>query len=264
MEKSLKLLHFVINLERSVSRRENIQRQADELGLDVRFVKAVAGNELDVARLEHYDRDRRMSMYTWEMAPNEHACVMSHLKAMREFMASDADYCIISEDDVLFPKVFKSNVEFLLNKTSGWEFIKLFSGDCRRYDVLPGQEGNPVALQFPKKFPWGGVCNLYSRKAAELILKGFEGYWMGFDVQLAQICLSAGLPCCGVTPDVADTENPSNEQSEIDADGSRYAGKVRRSRTLLQWMRYRFYVWGMARGKQKMRAMLSRCLKVER
>lgn len=264
MKQSPKLLHLIINLEHSTERRALVERQAEQWGLDLHFIKAIAGKDLDMDHLEGYDRERRMRAFTSDLLPNEHACVQSHLKAMREFMASDCDYCLISEDDVLYSDTFKSRLEFLLTRTSGWEFVKLFSGDCLRYAVLPGQQGNPAVLEFPKKFPWGSVSNLYTRRAVEALLEGFKGYWMGFDVQAAQICLAAGIPCCGVTPDMADTSFRSNEVSEIDAEGARRGGRRRPPRSLAQYMRHRLFVWSMARGKQRMRSLLSRCLKVER
>lgn len=263
MEKVPEVLHLVINLEHSVTRREKVMEQAKKLGLDIQFVKAVSGRDLDVSRLAGFDRNRRKKLFTHDLHPNEHACIQSHLKAMRQFLDTGYQYCIISEDDILFRDDFAEKIRFIMKHTDGWEMLKLFSGECLRYDVMSGQEGNPVRLQFPKKFPWGAVSNLYTRKAAEALLAGFNGYWMGFDVQAAQICFARRVPCCGVTPDIVDTFFRSNEESDIDAGGSRvhFGGRVERS--TLQYLRYRFYVWGMAMGKIRMRKMLSRILRLK-
>lgn len=263
MEKVPEILHLVINLEHSVVRREKVMEQAGHLGLDVQFVKAVSGRDLDVDSLEDFDRNRRKKLFTHDLRPNEHACIQSHLRAMRQFLNSDYQYCIISEDDVLFLDGFEEKIRFILKHTEGWEMLKLFSGECLRYDVVPGQEGNPVRLQFPKKFPWGAISNIYTRKAAETLLDGFKGYWMGFDVQAAQICFDRGLPCCGVTPDIVDTFFRSNEESDIDADGPRLRYGEAAERSTAQYLRYRFYVWGMAMGKIRMRKLLSRVLRLK-
>lgn len=260
MKKLPEVLHLVINLEHSVKRREKVMEQAGRLGLDIQLVKAVSGRDLDVSRLEGFDRRRRKKLFTHDLLPNEHACIQSHLKAMRQFLASDYQYCIISEDDILFRDDFSEKIHFIMKHTEGWEMLKLFSGECLRYDVLPRQDGNPVRLQFPKKFPWGSVSNLYTRKAAEALLAGFKDYWMGFDVQAAQICFARRVPCCGVTPDIVDTFFPSNEESDI---GCRLRFGEVAERSIAQYLRYRFYVWGMAMGKIRMRKLLSRVLRLK-
>ncbi|MDH3069087.1 glycosyltransferase family 25 protein [Akkermansia sp. N21169] len=256
-----KTLHLVINLEQAVERREHIVRQAEELGFPVQFVQAIAGKDLDCNSLPAYDRKRRMREYSCHLLPNEQGCIQSHLKAIRTFLETDYEYCVINEDDVLFDPDFLGMLEEILTRTSGWECIKLWT-DGRHYDVLPHHPEMKIQMTFPKKFPWEATSILYTRAGAEKVLEGFKRYWMVYDAQWAGVCFAGNIVACGVLPAPARPDPALCVKSNIDADKKRTKSYELR-RNFIQWVIHRCCVLNFSTQKKKMRRKLARVLSVK-
>lgn len=256
-----KTLHLVINLDRARERREHIISQAEELGFPVRFIQAIAGKDLDCDKIPGYDRERRKKEYICDLLPNEHGCIQSHLKAIRAFLDTDYEYCVVNEDDVLFHPEFLAMLEEILERTSGWECVKLWT-DGRHYDVMPPHPGMKVALTFPKKFPWEATSILYTREGARKVLKGFERFWMVYDAQWAGVCFLNDIVACGVLPAPARPDPALCVQSNIDADHTR-TESYSLKRTLRQGVLHRLCVWWFSWNKIKMRKKLSRTLQIK-
>lgn len=254
--KTPSILYLAINLETSVERRKSVLNQGRKLGLDIHLVRAVSGKELKQDDLEGYDRRRRHKEFVSDLTLNEHACIYSHCKALRLFLESDDDFCVVFEDDVLIRDFFSEGIQYLVTETSGWECCKLYTDHSKLYSLPPYSKSAPFRLVFPKKLPWVAVANLYTRKGARYILEGFQRYWLGFDVQWAQILLSRQVPVCGVSPGLAVSADPDNTNSDIDRGMPRCSLLEGKRRSLFQYGFYRLSVWSMAFGKFFMRLKL--------
>lgn len=253
------VIYLAINLPKSVERRVLVEQQAQKAGITIQIVPAVAGADLTEEQRRMYDTQRRAAMYTTHLSPNEQACMHSHLKALRTFLASGADYGAVFEDDVLLSDNFLAGIDCLLHRVKGWEVAKLYNRPCKLYDICPPMADSPLQPVFPKKIPWGAIGYLYSRAAAEKIVRHLTSFWMGADAMLVKTMLVHSIPVIGITPNIIDTAFPDNEQSDIDALGRRLKRYSPR-RTLPMFLRYRRSVIETAVQKARMRALLRRVI----
>lgn len=256
-----KIIYLAINLPSSTERRKHVEQEAAKAGIEVEIVPAVAGNALTDEQKARYDAAKRSSLYERHLVPNEQACVLSHRKCLRRIVDSGAAFGVVLEDDITFSDNFCEAIHFLTEKLKGWECVKLYTAPCRLYPLMEPIPDAPVQPVFPKKMPWGAIGYLYSRHAAQEILKHMDTFYLPADLQLAQIILKHNIPFIGVTPDVIGTLYPHNEQSDIGVTAT-FAQAKQTKRTLLQYLRYRADVIGRAFGKWKMRHMMKSRLRV--
>jgi glycosyl transferase family 25 len=122
---------YVINLDRDVERMASLTGSLQALALPFERISAVLGKEVpnweQLVDAELYGARNRLPM----PRPGEVGCYLSHLKAMEEFLRTDAPWCVILEDDV---EVRPECVEVLaaLDAKDDWDLVKLF---CFHYGM---------------------------------------------------------------------------------------------------------------------------------
>ncbi len=248
--------YYYINLDRSPDRRERCEAQAAQYGIPLERVAAVDGTALTEADLCHYDKKTALR----ELRVGEHACVLSHAKVLRTFLATDAAYCVIFEDDVTFFPHTKSTIEYIVTQLTGWGCVRLYTETSKVYPVMKRSTIDPCELVFPRKVLWGSIANLFTRAAAEQLLEALNCYNQGIDSFIGCTFLSRRIPICGVFPNAVSTWDPCNENSLIDASAS--APRInRRKPSLAFYIRRRLHVWKVALHKIRMRGILKRKLK---
>ena len=84
---------FVINLARSVARREALTRRLNEAGLSATWIEGVDGQALERSQLQ-------LGRGAHAMSNTEIGCYLSHVKAWRALRDSQASFGLILEDDV--------------------------------------------------------------------------------------------------------------------------------------------------------------------
>lgn len=192
--------YYYINLEQSVSRRERLERELQSAGVEAERIPAVYGADLSEPELVAYDRKRRHLEYASDLRPAEHGCIHSHMKVLRRFLETDADYAVVLEDDVTLHRDFVRAVRFMIDSVQGWEVVKLDAQRGKLLPVLPPLDGAPVTLVFPEALRFCSAGYMYSRKAAEYVVGAFSRYWMAFDTQLGYYLMKGNLLTCGVNP----------------------------------------------------------------
>jgi glycosyl transferase family 25 len=116
---------YVINLDRDVERMASLAGSLQALALPFERISAVLGKEVpnweQLVDAALYASRNRLPM----PRPGEVGCYLSHLKAMEEFLRTDAPWCVILEDDV---EVRPECVEVLaaLGQKDDWDLVKLF------------------------------------------------------------------------------------------------------------------------------------------
>jgi glycosyl transferase, family 25 len=116
---------YVINLDRDVERMASLAGSLRGLNLTYIRVSAVLGKEVpnweQLVDAKLYGARNRLPM----PRPGEVGCYLSHLKAMEEFLRTDAPWCVILEDDV---EVLPACVPVLaaLGEKDDWDLAKLF------------------------------------------------------------------------------------------------------------------------------------------
>ncbi|MBX2804989.1 MAG: glycosyltransferase family 25 protein [Hyphomicrobiales bacterium] len=100
----------IISLSRAVERREHMVEEFAKAGLEAKFFDAVDASKADSEFFsETFRRYGRWGM----LRMHDMACTLSHLNALKQFLAGNADYCLILEDDVFVSPDLKSWIEDL-------------------------------------------------------------------------------------------------------------------------------------------------------
>ncbi|WP_251823941.1 glycosyltransferase family 25 protein [Campylobacter jejuni] len=149
---------FIINLERSLDRKEHMQKQIQKLfeknpslknKLEFIFFKAI-----DVKNKEHLEfKDHFPWWGSWvlgrELSGGEKACCASHYKLWQECVKLD-ESIIILEDDVEFSDEFLNNGEEYIDELlkSEYEYIRLCYLFDKRLYFLSESYGGGVLFKF--------------------------------------------------------------------------------------------------------------------
>ena len=253
-----KIIYLALNLPASQERRDNLKIQAEKFGIDIKLIEAVSGATLTEEQKSMYRPTTRALMYPTQLRPNEQAYLHSYRKALQTFLDSPAEYGVIMDDDVVLHDIFPAGLSYILEKVGGWELCKLYQPPCKLYEVFPDVPGAPVKPVFPRKITCVSVCYMYSRKAATILLEKTKTFYMEGDPLIAKILMDNNLPTISTYPNLAGTLYPNNEQSDIDAAGSRRQTHTRRN--LLQYICYRFKILNFTLAKMRMLKLVRRSL----
>ncbi|WP_380183603.1 glycosyltransferase family 25 protein [Kalamiella sp. sgz302252] len=89
---------FIINLERSVDRKNALTERCEQLGLQVEFIKAVDGRVFTKAEVE-----KLTAKINYAFLPGEIGCALSHQLIYKRMVEEKIDSALILEDDVTLP-----------------------------------------------------------------------------------------------------------------------------------------------------------------
>ncbi len=87
---------FIINLENSVARRLQMQKQMSNLGLPFEFIKAVDGRLMSDKQIK-----QATSIINYAFLPGEIGCALSHQLVYKKMIDDNIDTALILEDDVI-------------------------------------------------------------------------------------------------------------------------------------------------------------------
>jgi glycosyl transferase, family 25 len=171
------LITFVINLDSSEARLTEISSRLSAYGVNFQRVAAVDGRGLDLSTLADYDPERAERYMGRSLVGGEIGCYRSHLKVAEQFLASDAAYALVLEDDALplcnpVDLLTKAIVD-LERADPDWMLINIGNNKLKiatpltRY-VVDGHNFELVAAHY---FPMTTSAIVWSRKGAEAFLR---------------------------------------------------------------------------------------------
>jgi glycosyl transferase, family 25 len=123
----MKLEIFAVNLDRSTDRWRSIASHAEQLGLAVNRVSAVDGRQIAEGDREAVDEKAFRRNMGRTMLPGEYGCYCSHIKALKEFLASPAELAVIIEDDLQLEHGFSARVIAAFAAVPNADVIKFFN-----------------------------------------------------------------------------------------------------------------------------------------
>lgn len=163
---------FCINLPTSVDRRNKMAKRFERAGFDQQHVHFVDAAGRDSGLVEYYTAgvEPWSDNVQWK---KDIACFASHLLAVRSFLATNAEYGFICEDDILFQNDFMEDFgeifETLPEELPLLSFTYMASGT---FDL--DSEGSPYYCKFPKGDVWGAQFYMISRKYAMEVISRFD------------------------------------------------------------------------------------------
>jgi LPS glycosyltransferase len=172
---------------------------------------------------EEFDVEFFRSRWHREPTPAERGCMLSHVKMWEDFLASDADWALIAEDDILISPDAEAVVNAIITKYPQAQLVNL----CDAYSFKAGTM-NPrveyIRLSLLSPFVYGkyrmgelygstrlGCTGLYliSRSGAELLLKQLEGKAPGTVADDYTLYQQWGVDVRFVQPGLCDWEGSS-------------------------------------------------------
>lgn len=162
---------FVINLEKSVDRRNYMINMLRKRGLNGQIVEAIDGENIDLKKLTHdgtYDINFVKSKFSRELHLNEIGCALSHLKVYEKIVAENIPYALICEDDIDLVRGFRRKFFNIFSQLpNDWGLVYFW---YRTKDV---HKISSTVVSFPSQshIPGGAVCYLLKISAAKKLLE---------------------------------------------------------------------------------------------
>jgi glycosyl transferase family 25 len=230
---------WVINLDRAPERLARIDTQLQALGLPYTRLPAVDARALKPEQRAALDETAYRRKHGMAPVLGELGCYLSHVEAMRLFLATDAAFAMILEDDVLLHDSLPAVLQGLIAKPGRWDMVKLsavHSGTPQR--VLKLSPGHDLAVMLSRCT--GSSAYLINRHAAGAYLQGLLPMSLPYDHVFDQ-GWRFGLKVRLVTP------TPCGHDSEIASTIVVPPGASRKFRWTRRWPTYVYRLGNEAR-----------------
>lgn len=172
---------------------------------------------------EEFDVELFRNRWHRDPTPAERGCMLSHVKMWEDFVASDADWALIAEDDVLISPDAEAVVNAIITKYPQVQLVNLCDACSFKAGTMnPRVEYIRLSLLSPfvhGKYRMGklygstrlGCTGLYliSRSGAELLLKQFENKAPGTVADDYKLYQQWGVDVRFVQPGLCDWEGSS-------------------------------------------------------
>ncbi|MEO6394500.1 MAG: glycosyltransferase family 25 protein [Devosia sp.] len=157
---------YYINVAAHLERRDFMEGQFRALGLAAERIDAMTPAGLTTADLETWCNPRRG---TW-LTPMELCCSLSHVAALNAFIASDADFGLILEDDAVLSARLPQFLTQFEAEPAGIDLLRLETRH-ENLRLLPDARPAIEGVQFYTSHSWasGSAGYIVSRRAAERI-----------------------------------------------------------------------------------------------
>jgi glycosyl transferase family 25 len=225
---------WVINLDRAPDRLQRISGQLQRLGLPWTRLRAVDAREMTKEQTDCLDEATYRRWHGMTPLPGELGCYLSHVAVMHAFLATDAAYALVLEDDVKLGDSLPAVLRGLADCRGRWDMVKLsavHSGTpVAACEVAPGHR---LAVMLSKCT--GASAYLINRRAAKAYVAGLlpmalpydhvfdQGWRFGLKVRLVT------PPPCGhddVTPSTMGYADAPRRKFHWTQRGSTYAYRL--------------------------------------
>ncbi|WP_237479705.1 glycosyltransferase family 25 protein [Lichenibacterium dinghuense] len=173
---------LVINLDRSPDRLAAVGADLGTLGIPFARVPAVDGRALPPS-LPGVDPELYRRSHGRDVLPGEVGCALSHLRALRAFLATPHRHAVVLEDDAVVTRAAADLVSALVDPAApdDWDLVKLEAHHSRlgltARRIAPGVR--LCALPYRSA---GSAAYLVNRAAAEALLAGILPMRFPYDV----------------------------------------------------------------------------------
>ena len=168
---------YLINLDGSDERLRQASAQLDAAGIAFQRIPAFDGRKLRVEEFPDYDAKGARSYMGRPLRGGEIGCYLSHLDCARRFLDSDAQVCLVLEDDMKLHEGFGVGVEAVLDwlARSGedWDIVNIGANRHKIYSPMFGFDagGRHYELTHAHYFPMTTTGLIWSRAGASAFLR---------------------------------------------------------------------------------------------
>ncbi len=171
---------WVINLDRAPDRLERISGQLQALGLPFTRLPAVDARAFTPDQAASIDEPAYRRKHGMTPVPGELGCYLSHVQVMRGFMAGDARFALVLEDDALLRGSLPGVLRGLIANAGRWDMVKLSAVHSGTpVPVLDVAPGHRLAVMLSRCT--GSSAYLVNRRAAGRYLQGLLPMSLPYD-----------------------------------------------------------------------------------
>ena len=215
-----KILKYVLGLD-GANRFESFYSVGVPAKDFVRY--SAVDNRDDHVTDDEFDVEFFRNRWHRDPSPAEKGCMLSHVKMWEDFVASDADWALIAEDDSLISPDAEAVVNAIITKYPQVQMVNLSDGHTFKAGTMnPRMDYIRLSLLSPfvhSKYRMGKLygstrlaCTglyLISRSGAELLLKQFEDKVPGTVADDYKLYQQGGVDARFVQPGLCDWEGSS-------------------------------------------------------
>ena len=175
-----RLRTWVINLDRAPDRLARISGRLEELGLSWARLPAVDARAMTPEQRAALDEPAFCRKHGMTPLLGELGCYLSHVQAMRLFVASEAEFALVLEDDVLLHDSLPAVLRGLMAHPQRWDVAKLSA--VHRGTPVPYLEvspGHQLAVMLSRCT--GSSAYLMNRRAATAYARGLLPMSLPYD-----------------------------------------------------------------------------------
>lgn len=163
---------FLVSLKQAEKRREALKANFPSLYKKFIHIDAVDGRLLNAK--EYFDKIKPFSLkHKRIMTPSELGCSLSHIKALSEFLKTDANYALIIEDDIIGSDkdIEKLSSSLASSNFEGLVFLGCQEGLLNRYKYVRLDKNGFYKIPFSNRMNFSRTAAYaVSRKIAKDIL----------------------------------------------------------------------------------------------
>ncbi|WP_180177026.1 glycosyltransferase family 25 protein [Acinetobacter sp. YH12039] len=169
------MLIYCISLEKDTMRRENLKNFFPKNYCNMKIINAINGKKITAEEFFLYS-NQFYKTHKKIIAPSEVGCTLSHIKAYKDFLETNEEYCLVIEDDIIGNDDDISEIENIILSDRP-EGIVLFGGqegvpkDYWKYVLAKKTKNLYLISNFSKKFLFGAYCYVINRSVAEELVE---------------------------------------------------------------------------------------------
>ncbi|WP_166443088.1 glycosyltransferase family 25 protein [Phragmitibacter flavus] len=173
------MLAYVINMDSATDRWMAVQKAFEGTHLKLHRVSGVDGYALKLP-IPEYDEALYNRRHGRPTSPGHVGCYLSHVRAMKAFLATDEPYALIVEDDLTLLPDFESTIEAALECASHWNILRL-TGLSQGTPAKVASLGRGYSLCIGLGRLKGTGAYLIDRKGAEALSTGMIPMFLPID-----------------------------------------------------------------------------------
>ena len=229
------MVTYLINLDGSDERLNKAHQELVRANINYQRISAVDGRGLDIHNYEHYDSEQAWHEMGRDLIGAEIGCYLSHKKCLNEFLATDAEYALVLEDDLQLTddiaSIIEQSIAELNAQQSNWYLMNIAAQ--KRKFTKPIKQFNKHTLYHAYYFPMLGLGLLWTRKGAQAFLASAYGQKIFVPVDVAfqsWLCqngkgLSIYPPLVVASGVASDIDGQKNKELTTKTPSSRTSGR---------------------------------------
>lgn len=181
----MKVLTYLINLDGSDQRLKSASKQLDNINWPFERVAAYDGRDKELADFADYDDKQTRQNLGRSLLSSEIGCYLSHYECAKKFLATDADYLVVLEDDMQMSANFKPIIDEVLDylfthQDIDWYLVNIAAKKKKLAKNITSFDNH--SLWHAYYFPIRGLGLIWSRQGSEDFVNTAKPITMPVDI----------------------------------------------------------------------------------